>query len=330
MRFFMPIESRMLCGLLALVASAGCDTPPSEPSCPLSTVADVSGMVMFSLPPVQPLSGDLVVTGSAQHNRGFAIRQVLVNGVEATNSGFNFSSWTVTVPIATLAADADMTGAVTLRAQAVDSCGATKQFFQSPPFAVTLTPGIRIQQIQLKVTPPDSQDFIPANGTIPATVLLTANPEAAGATVNLSTSIGSLEGVVANAVTLAGDGKMQPATASLLFTSGKAGNALITAAAQSQTAVATVLVADPPLLVPASASMAAGQEITVSALSEGNVTRCDATSSLDFVTTTTNVSPAHVDIVIQAAKMANSGGAVKITCVDAFGQASLPGVYSIP
>ncbi|HZS38907.1 MAG TPA: hypothetical protein VFF06_18870 [Polyangia bacterium] len=306
----------------------GCDTPPSTPKCPADkSMAQIVGTAQFTTPQT-PLDSDLVVTGTAQHQQGLAIRQVLAEGVEATNTGFNFSTWTVTVPVATLAASAVM-GQTTLVVNAVDSCDATAQIFRSMPFAVTVTPGIRVTQLDATITPPDTQGFIPSNNTIPAVLQITANPEAAGAVAQVGASIGTIQGAPSGTVTLSGDGKM-PASASLLFVSNKAGNALITVSAGNLTRARPVLVADAPNLIPASATLGAGQQLTVSALSQGNVQSCQiSTGGAGLTATATKMSETRTDIAIKAAATAASGTALQVICLDAFGQQSSPGVYTV-
>lgn len=70
----------------------------------------------------QPANADLTLRGRATQARGLAIRQVVAQGIPANNDGFNYSVWSVTIPIANLTAQAD-NGAVTVDISALDACG---------------------------------------------------------------------------------------------------------------------------------------------------------------------------------------------------------------
>lgn len=312
-----------------LLALYSCNTsaPAANPDCEGGASGQITATAQFS--PGNPQRHDLVVTGTAADDRGLAIRSVTVSGVLATNTGFNFSTWTATVPAATLAAQADSSGQTTISVVAVDSCGATVNAYTSPAFAVDLTPGIRVDSLQITLTPPGGEAFIPANGSIPASLRITANPEAAGAVVAVSASIGTIDGAVGGTVVLSGDGHTMPAAASLLYQSTKSGNALVTASAKDQTATAAVLVAGPPLILPISATVGIGQKLTVTAISDGSVDSCAFTATPGLAVSSTQVSPTRIDITVDATK-ASAGDVATGTCRDAFGQQSSVASYSVP
>lgn len=123
---------------LLLVACAGnaddrTNELATQVDCHDSAKTDV-GLTIDSGPGKQPSDQDVRVTGEATQANGLTIRQVIVQGINASNDGFNYSTWSATVPIATLLAQQNDQGQVSLTVKAIDACGQTK----SVPVAIQL------------------------------------------------------------------------------------------------------------------------------------------------------------------------------------------------
>jgi hypothetical protein len=274
---------------------------------------------------------DLHVHGTASHSQGLAIHNITAGGVPAKKDSFNFSAWSVTLPFSTLESlSRNESGDVLVPVTAVDTCGTTA----ATSFAVHL--GIPVKVLTLK--PPEyplNETYIPANGSYPAFLTVTANPEAVGARVKLDISDGAtITGLVDGEVVLAGDGNSD-AKATALVSGTKQGTVFITARAEDKTANAvTVRVAGPPSIIPASDTLAPKESVTVTVTSEGRIASCQATPA-EGVTVTSGgkdlmAAPAavddnndgKVDITIAAADNLVDMVMVTVTCVDPFGQAS--------
>ncbi|MCA9622445.1 MAG: hypothetical protein KC731_25660, partial [Myxococcales bacterium] len=150
----------------------------------------------------RPVTEALVVTGGVVHKRGFAVHRVTVLDEAAENVEFNFTRWSATLSAETLKARRNGDGMLTVDATAVDTCGneqsadVTIKLVEPVASLAFAEPGI-----------PGGESFLPADGTTPATLELTANAEAAGATVSLQVSGGGLfPGLSSNDVVLSGDG----------------------------------------------------------------------------------------------------------------------------
>jgi len=60
---------------------------------------DCKGEVVTELNQWEQANGFLNVTGSANHTDGLTIRRIIINGKPATNSGFNFDAFTITLQV---------------------------------------------------------------------------------------------------------------------------------------------------------------------------------------------------------------------------------------
>lgn len=70
----------------------------------------------------QPSDHDVTIRGTARHDSRITIRQIVVQGVLATNDGFNYSTWSAVLPIATLLSMTNPDGNVQVSVQATDAC----------------------------------------------------------------------------------------------------------------------------------------------------------------------------------------------------------------
>lgn len=321
---------------IALVLAA-CESDPSAPACDVA--GEVTGGVIAG-PTEQLVDADLRVRGVATHSEGRTIRRVLVAGIAATNDGFNFESWSVTLPIDTLAGLARGAGAaVTIEVAAIDAC---ERRFELESFTLNVdpTPGVRVTSLAIARAISSGLEYIPASGAVPALLTITGNPDAAHAIVKLSASAGSFTGAPGDQVTLQGDGAAA-ATATVLYSASTPTSqaVLITATAKEQIAQTTVRVAGPPTLLPGSASLAPGQEVAVTVLTQGTVQACQASPAQglsitsggqDLMATPGGVDvngDQLVDIRVEAAPSLTGAVSSTVSCRDPYGQASI-GTYT--
>lgn len=314
--------------LLAIIAIAGCDSDPTEPTCP--GTGTVTGGVISGQTD-QTVETDLVVRGVATDTSGLTIRRVLVAGIPALNNGFNFEQWSATIPIDTLAGMARLAGSTTatVDVQAINACDVMSDLGS---FTVTVdpTPGVRVTSLTFNPPIiPSGLGYVPANGAISAELQLVANPDAAGATATLDTSVGMFS--PGNTVRLEGDGTAQ-ATATVLFSAMTPTSqvALITATAKGQLAHTTVQVAGPPTLIPGTATLTSGQAIGVTIQTPGTIEECHATpatgltikagadgSGPDLMTTGTGDIRAFL---VTADASVTTAVSSTVTCRDPYGQ----------
>lgn len=254
---------------LTLGGLGACDseTIDTQPDCPGSLADGQPWMTgTATLPPLPDAlrDGSLVLSGTAFHNNGLAIRQVVVAGKAATNEGFNWDRWTVDVPYESLvslleldpnADPATDDAVVTLAVEGTDACG-FRQTLTTVDVLVDPTPGVWINRLSLDFDFPDGAETLTEGDARPATVTVSANPAAAGANISISATAGALRGLTGvgeegvGIVTLSGDGSAD-ATATLLFEGAPAGDVTINAFAQTVVASRAfkVLPAEPDIVV---------------------------------------------------------------------------------
>src|SRR5690606_22165520 len=108
----------------------------------------------------------LVVRGTALHADGLAIREVLVGGVSAERTKFNFKQWAATLSYQdlVLASEPNDDGEVTVQVSAIDACGLQIPFaeLQVP---IDLTPNADFETLELHVAYAQDRGFIPADGS---------------------------------------------------------------------------------------------------------------------------------------------------------------------
>ena len=318
--------------LLSWLVLASCgEAPVFEPEC--GAVSPVFGEITRGIQS-EAVGVDLIVSGTAVHPNGLAIRRVEVGGIQAENSGFNFDRWSVTLPLdqlqALAAVNADGNTA-TIEVSAVDVCG-IKSDLGSFEIEVDDSPGIDVLSLALGVVIPGDEDHIPVGGDVPALLTIEANPAAAGAAVVLTSSTGTFQGTGEDGgVTLVGDG-VNPAAATVFFSASDPGVAVITAASEGQLAQTFVSVAGAPTFIPASGSLDSGQSISVAGLTEGRFATCSATPSQAFEVSADGVDlvrepqafsddgDGRIDVVVTAADEVPDSDEVTVICVDVYGQ----------
>jgi len=323
---------------ILLLLLAGCplaEPPLSALDCDEVRVGDVVGMATEGSGP-HPGDDALRVSGWASHQRGLTIRTVEVAGLEADNEGFNFDAWSATVPPPVLLQLADGEDSLELEVVATDVCGVEHVVDE---VEVVLTEPLLVERLELEVAPPGDEDWLPALSTVAAQVVVSANAEAASATVELDASLGDFAG--GNTVTLAGDG-LDDASATVLFSSGEAGTALLTASSGEEVATATVRIAGPPLLVPDLLALAPGALTSVQVLSDGRVDRCEATAASGILVTSggvdISITPAavdvdgdgRVDLQVEVEAGLAVAASVDVVCEDPYGQEGSAAISASP
>lgn len=318
--------------LLASALAASCNVDAAEVGCP-----DGGAGLVLHMPPIEPakpLITDLTVTGTIDRPPGIAIYNVFVAGVAATSAGVDFDGFTAVVPYATLvslaAADPGSASAqAEIEITARTNCGGTPISLKKVSVPVSL--GVQVTRLAFD-TPlfPVGASYLPADQSASAILRLRANPGAAGAMVALTATTGTLDGVgVTETLTLSGDGKSD-AVAMCTFKS--ASSAQITAAAPGSSAAMAINVAGPPVISPSSATLAPGEALGISVLTDGKVRWCQATPAVgihvlsgtaDIMTApaATDVnSDGNVDLTVTIDTPLAADATTTVSCVDLFGQ----------
>jgi hypothetical protein len=307
----------ILRSVFVALAVAGCsDSPKDDPIC------DGEISLAFTTDVPATVTTDLLVRGTASISRNVTIRAISVAGIQAKAESFNFGEWSVTVPFATLLAaeaDADSPDDVTLPVVASQECG--------PAGSATLEvqldrhPEIEVTSLAIEPSFPGEQTFLPAEKPVSAILMLSANPEARGATVMLeATGPATFAGLgTSGAVVLAGDGS-SAASASVLVTANDPGTVFITAKSGAQFATPLSFVAaGNPRAVPAEATLLPGQTIVVTFVRDTEAQELDCTTREDPGMNVT-ADADGVSFEVSADSDLEEAGDATITCRDVFGQ----------
>lgn len=297
----------------------------------------VSGTGAFD-PPTKPLGrgGVLSIKGTALHEDGLAIRQVLVAGLSATKDEFNFGKWSVEVPYEALVTSGptSATSQVTFRAEALDACG-RKYPFAEWTVAVDPTPQVDVTGLTISVEYPSERTFLPADDTTPAILTVTGQGRAAGATVAIQASGGTLRGINANGglvLTAPLGAEDEGASATALFVAKVAGPQVVTATVDGILASAIVVVAGPPKLAPHAATLVPGSNLDMVITAEAPTLACQARPDPNLVVsyreTPFDVAPVTLEpeedgsflLHIEALATATEETSVQVSCSDAYGQ----------
>lgn len=337
--------------LLLAAASGGCDADegeavecPSDPGPFTLATSRVTGTVSLDEPPEEPISrGDsVVVRGTANHEDGLAIREVVVAGVSAERVEFNFKQWSATIAYehVVLAAPANAQGQVVVEAVAIDACG-NRYPFQTFALPVDQTPNLKVDALAIAVAYPGDRVTLPSNASAAATLTVTAVGRAAGARVTLAASSGRFQGVNASGqVVLVREDDEGAASATALFYADAPGIAVITATVEDQLATALVVAAAPPQLAPDRATLVPGASVEVLALTDGELARCQASPSESFevwhggaaigaaAAAMERSEDGRYRLELRALAEAAEDDALTLTCVDEYGQAG-SGEYAL-
>ena len=323
--------------LLFPLALLACDTPPVTRECSADE-GSIEGRATSGISD-QVIAADLTVAGIALQTKGHVIRRITVAGISAKNDGFNFETWSAVVPIGLLVglpADPSDPSKATVEIVAFDGC---EQAFPIDSFSLSIdrTPGVRVERLALTLdVPGDEQSderFLPADGSASGLIRIVSNPDARGATVTLTSNIGTFEGVgPGNTAVLAGDGTSD-STATVLFTATQAQDAIISASTKTVTSAPLATdVAGPPTFIPSGAVLEPGDTLAVTIFTDGKVASCQAEPVLGVGITSgaTNLmsaagandtnSDGRVDITIEADPGVTAAIESDVTCRDRYGQ----------
>ena len=301
---------------------------------------------------------DVALTGTAAHSGGFAIHKVLVGGIAAEKTGFNFDAWTVTVPLDVLVASAEAEdtdaakGEATLEVEAMDACDTT--YAASPvTLTVDLSPDVVVAQGQLRLTVSDmpGQGYLPADGSELAAVEVCAPADAVDVEVSLQSSQGAFVGTLANDVMVLTAGTCfatqdaDAAVATAFFApTASSFTAFVSATGGGASASEQIDVAAAPSIVPSNSDMSAGQTLIAQLFSDGLVSNCTAYGAdpaslavyLDGDTAKTlydgeNVGDTVIgtDHTITVAATGAAAATVSVVCCDVFDQCSSAATFAL-
>lgn len=221
----------------------------------------------------------LKISGTARHQCGLAIRQIVVDGIQATPvaGAFNLARWEALVPVGVLLApDAGAPGGaagpneqlVLLTVQASDAVGVAR----------TITVNLRVRRptnadvpdLALRVDP--ARSWFPVDGRVRALLTVSGGTAGVGAGVRLSaTPAGS---VVPGLVTLGGEQAM-PSAQAMYVPAGTEGPIRVFAVGGTRTAFADIVVAAAPRFSPPSVQVPVGSTVFFEASSpSGDIVHC--------------------------------------------------------
>jgi hypothetical protein len=303
-------------------------------------------------PTDRPIRSDLAITGTLSAD--VAVRSIIIGNRPAIPVTDNFGTWSAVLPIATLVTlaatagdtDGDGLGSVTLEATATDTCGQTHTIGSPFQVDVDLSPEVIVSSLDVDVQIPSGKSYVPKNGSAVAVLNLSADKDAAGASVVVKSSIGQLQ-ADEDGVTLAGDGEGL-ASATVLFyatATDEEGTALITATAEDQVATTTVKIAGPPRLSPETLSLEAGQQEIISVYSQGSIDSCvayaETTSAIEVsenggdtlfgrVVSDTD-GDGWLELLVKVNDNLTEAATVQIRCCDVYNQCTSDGdgIYAV-
>ncbi|MCB9682186.1 MAG: hypothetical protein H6733_12035 [Alphaproteobacteria bacterium] len=188
------------------VAVSGCQAiGPGEIDCTLLAARGFTTTVTGSIQAGVPsdwVTGDLTVKGTMSSDVGIA--SATLGGVAVTNGGFNFDTWSATVPIdllRTLPVD-PATGTTRLELQATTVCpAATVTAVDHRDVLVTPVTGRPVGGLEVEAALP-TWCYLPVSGAAEAILDVCADADADGASVSVTVVNGTLDGPADNAVVL--------------------------------------------------------------------------------------------------------------------------------
>jgi len=331
------LSSLMVAGIA--FALAACDAMPA-PVCTESNGGIAATITVAKT--VLPASGDVVVRGTITAASDITLYKVLVAGIAANNDGFDFDSFDATIPYATLQSLASgSSGKAHLKVTAVTNCSAPGGFLEIGSVDVPVI-GKAVTSLSLTPVTPGTA----ALTTSPAgsmTFELLANPEATGATVVVSTSLGTVNGQQSTTVTLSGDGTAQARAMFVLVADAtKEGTAKVIATApNTEPKTYAVKTVAPPRFVQGAVALVPGT-IRISISSSDNIASCTATAAphvsvmsgpndltaTNVVTDLNNDGRPDIDITTDSSATAPTA-TTTITCFDTLGQ-FVSGTFALP
>ncbi len=242
--------------------------------------------------PGQTVAGDLLLVGSAEHGEGLTIRTLSVLGVQATNKGFNFDSWQVTVPLATLLAHADAVTVdgreVVLTLEATQACDhgrtipVTIESESEAAGKLYVDPPVRLGALTAEVTYVNDEgealaaEYLPAHGETSALLEIGVRP-GGGALTDKELSGGARVQLDAPGVLFAGIPDRvarrlsDQAELKIAVRSGQPGTTAIVVRGGDDSVGANLRVGGEPLLTPSALVLGAGDSAVVHGSVAGDV-----------------------------------------------------------
>ena len=342
-----PLFPILLCLLFGCEGVDIFATPPLDPNCE----AGDPEIRFATAAPSQPVQSDLTLAGSIEGFDDLAIHRVVVAGVPATNEGFNFQRWSVTIPLSRLlllaAEPQGSDGGIAFPTALIDvymedACGA--RYEQDPAFNMRVEvlggAGV-VRDLTLDVVAPGTATFIPADGIVPATVTVEALASSATGVVELRTSIGTFADTGERTTSVVLQSAGMRARASALLSSTTPGQMQITARANLETASATLTAAGAPTIFPPAGTLLASQVTLVRVESLGRLESCSATPSPGFRVTSMDESvdltrfplapdgstPGTILVRVEA-QTVTAEARTQLQCQDIFGQTAR-GEYTV-
>lgn len=286
---------------------------------------------------VVPTTGNIRVSGTARHPRGLTIRRILVGNVPATNGSFNFATWSAEISAEELARlsslpDGGLGETVAIPVVAYDVCdvgtprGSSTLNLQVQTAAQTRVRRITVARVPDAETPPGAA---PLN--TPVQLEVRTNLEASGVSVRATLDPGGSGATFADGstqVTLTPTAtETNDAIARFTLRGAPAtGTAVVTLIAGNQATAAAVRFVGPPAMLPRSSSIAPGQTVRVSVISEGLLRVCTLSPAsstaftVDGIPATGMASPTTSRVEFGFTATAMTGPNLTLECRDTFGQ----------
>ncbi|MCC7540610.1 MAG: hypothetical protein IT379_30625 [Deltaproteobacteria bacterium] len=316
--------------LLGVLVLAGCETLEAPDD---SIPCDQVSVVVGANTPPDGVRADTKLRGYVMSPDGVAVRRVTVQGIVAKRIGFNFSEWEADLPIVTLrrlALDAldgeEATDVVPVELSlfAEHACG-----WQESTAVIDVEPGDgMVTSLAVALRAPNaSTTFIPADGSVPATVeVTTPQGVGSGTPVELTVTGGR---VLASRVILQAAGSGGGSASTLAFATEE-GTVRVDARVEDVFASGTILAVGAPDISPSGGMLLAGQSIDVAVETRGALRECEAIGSANLVATvsgsnlgevpvTSFADPTRAIVRVTASETEN-GGRLTLTCRDVYGQ----------
>lgn len=113
---------------VSAVAAPGCEPPRDNISGCIAGKASETVVEAVTRDVTASVGKAVQLNGTASHPRELAIYSIRIHGLAVKNDGFNFDTWSLSIPaenVATFSAEAK-DGIVTLDARVSDACGQSK------------------------------------------------------------------------------------------------------------------------------------------------------------------------------------------------------------
>jgi hypothetical protein len=279
------------CSRLRPEVQAGGGWMPASDASQSPMDGGASDQLASIIPLIAPVSTDANVRGTLARPKHVTIQKVFVANVPATDDGDDFATFDATIPFGVLVNLAAGNGTPTvapIEITAITNCGSQPILVGVGTVNLLLAPK-QITGLQL-VTPSYDGGYVPTTVSYPVQIDVLANPSAAGASVMLSTTMGTINGSQSATVLLSGNGlTAASATVFLAPDPMKQGTAYVTAQAPNaptdgsvglEAGVTTVTkginMFGPPLLFPAMVTLPIGQKTQIGIIDRGILSGCNA------------------------------------------------------